>query len=411
MIVFVLITLTIFNSTNFNTGSSLFRNPVTAIGFDAVINNPANLGLMQSPKYSLRLLTFEGSFVNTLLNLELYNKYFGTDSAIGNELKREFFSQVPEFGIQADGDLHLGALDFSYQKFGFAFRRVYLGAVRMPRELIDLILFGNELYRTYHLNNFSFDYMIYNSFNFAFALPVIQRKDRLGTIGIGLKFLLGEKAQITKQALGNFYSNEYFMDGKIDWIRTTASGGYGLGVDLGGTYDIGRYRFGLAILNCSPGIIWAKNLKTRQMLIMIDSFSVYRAVKTKSLDSVFKKQDTVFVIKSFRTLIPIYLTLGAGWKFDNSGSILSLVYEQNLVTTKFSTFVPKFSLDLKWNLLQAVIINPNIAIGGREGIAFALGLSKNIKRLLISVGLECMKSLSITKARGLKFGLSLGVIP
>jgi len=88
-----------------------------------------------------------------------------------------------------------------------------------------------------------------------------------------------------------------------------------------------------------------------------------------------------------------------------------LVYEQNLVSTKFSTFNPKFSLDLEWNSLEAIIINPSISIGGSEGIGFSLGIGKNIRRLLLGFNLESMGSPSISHAKGLKFGFSLGVAP
>jgi hypothetical protein len=129
------------------------------------------------------------------------------------------------------------------------------------------------------------------------------------------------------------------------------------------------------------------------------------------LDSVYRNIDSSFPTQPFRTSIPIYLTLGAGWKFDNFGSMLALIFEQNLADTKFSTFTPKFTLDLEWNVLQVILINPSISFGGREGIAYALGLGKNFKRFLIGINLESIKNPIITQAKGLKFGFSIGITP
>uniref|UniRef100_A0A7C6A7S1 DUF5723 domain-containing protein n=1 Tax=candidate division WOR-3 bacterium TaxID=2052148 RepID=A0A7C6A7S1_UNCW3 len=411
MILYLTLAVTFFNLTNLGANFPPILNPVTAIGFDAVLHNPANLGLTENPDYSLRLVSLNLCASNNFLNLDLYNQYLGTDSAVDDEHKTKFFRAVPDNGLVAKGDLNLGALDFSYHHFGFAFRRCYLGNIKIPKELIDLVLFGNELGRTYDLSNFSLDYIVYNSFNLAYALPVIKKENRFGTIGLGVKFLLGGSAQITRQALGSLYSDEYFARGKIDWIRTQATGGYGLGIDFGSTYETDKYRFSLAILNLTPGIKWSENPNAKRLTVTIDSFSLYRIVKTNSVDSVFGTEDYSSVIEPFRTPIPIYLTLGAGWKFDDFGSILSLVYEQNLVSTKFSTFNPKFSLDLEWNLLEAIIINPSISIGGSEGIGFSLGIGKNIRRLLLGFNLESMGSPSISHAKGLKFGFSLGVAP
>lgn len=411
MTLYLTLSIIFFNLTNLGARSHLTLNPVTAIGFDAVLHNPANLGLTENPDYSLRLISLNLFALNNLLNLDLYNRYLGTDSAVDNTEKVELFRSVPDNGLIANGDLNLGILDFSYRNFGFAFRRFYLGNVKITKEFIDLILFGNQLRRTYDLSNFSLDYIIYNSFNLAYALPVIKQKNCSATIGFGIKYLMGNRVEITKQALGSLYSDECFIEGKLDWIRASATGGYGLGIDLGSTYETGKYRFSLALLNITPGIKWTENSTTKKLSMTIDSFSIYRIVKTNSLDSVFWTDNFSSVSESFHTKIPIYLTLGAGWKFDDFGSILSLIYEQNLAGTKFSTYTPKFSLDLEWNLLQVIMINPSITVGGSEGIGFSLGVGKNIRRLLFGCSLESIRSPSITRAKGLKFGLSLGLTP
>lgn len=411
MILTLILVPLIFNLPNLGTQSYLFLNPVTPIGYDAVRHNPANLALTENPDYSLRLVSINAAVINNFFSIDLYNQYLGTDSAINDEQKIEFLNRVPINGLNLKGELNFGALDFSFRNFGFAFQRVYFGNGKIPKELIDLLLFGNQLHRKYDLSNFSFDYIIYNSFNFAFALPVLKRKNKFATIGIGLKYLFGTRAEITKQALGNLYSDEYFISGELTWTRTLATGGYGFGIDFGSTYETSKYRFGLALLNLTPGIIWHKNLKTNVLSLSLDSFRVYRAIKTNSIDSVYQRSDTSFTIQSFRSQIPIYLTLGAGWKLDEFGSILSVIYAQNLLQNEFSTFIAKFNIDLKWNLLQLLIVNPSISLGGSEGIAFALGLGKNFRRLLLSFSLESSKSPNLFRAKGLKFSLSSGITP
>lgn len=403
--------LIFFNLTNYGAVSHLFINPVRSIGYDAALNNPANLKLRESPKYSLRLASVNLLAQNNLLSFDSYNRYLGVDSPIDDEQKQELFNMVPASGIFLKGDWSLGLCDFSYRNLGFAFRRKDFWNVEIARDMVDLLLFGNQLNRTYQINNFSLDNLSYYSFNFAAGLQIINQKNQYASAGIGVKYLVGNNVRLTEQAIGNLYSNEYYLQGNLLWQRKLANGGYGLGIDLGGTYDLKKYRFSIALLNLSPGILWNRNPRTNIKTIALDSFSVYQAIKTNDLDSFYLAKDTTFPSASFRTSLPIYLTLGAGWKFDVYGSMLSVIYEQNLVETRFSTFAPKFSLDLQWNLLQYIIINPSISFDGNEGVSFALGIGKNIRRFLLGISLESIRTPVITKAKGLKFGLSIGVSP
>jgi hypothetical protein len=411
MILNLILTFSIYTLSNFGSQSYPFLNPVTADGFNAVLNNPANLGLKDNPNYSIRLASVNASAVNNLLSLNLYNQYLGTDSAVNDEQKTELFNTIPDGGLKANGDLNLGALDFSYRNFGFAFHRVYLGNVKVTKELIDLLLFGNQLRRNYDLNDFSLDYTIYNSFNFAAGFPILKGKEKRAAIGIGLKYLLGDKTQMTQEASGNFYSDEYYVKGQVNWTRNSATGGSGWGIDIGSTYEFKKYRLSLALLNLSSGITWAKNQKTKVKNITIDSTDVYQIVKNNNLSQTVRIKDTSYNIESFRTPIPTNLTFGTGWQFDNFGSTLALIYEQNLVDTKFSTYTPKFTFDLEWNPFKVILINPSISFGGNEGLAYALGIGKNFSRFLVGINLESIKNPIITQAKGLKFGLSIGITP
>lgn len=411
MTITLILACSVFNLSNLGAQSHLFYNPVTPIGFDAVLHNPANLGLKENPVYSLRLVSVNLFAVNNILTFNSYNQYFAADTPMNDQEKVELFRTVPDDGLSFIGKLNTGALDFSFRNFGFAFRRFDLINLELSKELIDLALFGNQLGRTYDFKDFRLDNLSYYSFNFAWAFPLIKKKNRFAAIGIGIKYLLGEDVKLTKEISGNFYSDEYLMQGDIFWSRTTATEGNGWAIDLGGTYEYKKCRFGLALLNLSSGILWTKKPEIKIRSARLDSFSVYHAIKSEFLDSVYQVQDSSYPIQPFRTALPVYLTLGAGWKLDSHGSILSWVYEQNFVKTKFTTLTPKFSLNLEWHLLQFIMINPSISLGGSEGLAFALGLGKNIRRFLLGISLQAIQNPVITKAKGIKFGASVGITP
>ncbi len=405
------LTLSLLNLTNLGSQSYLFYNPVTTIGYDAVLHNPANLALKENSDYSIRLASINLFAINNILTFDSYNQYFTGDSPMNDQDRNGIFKKVPNNGLSFYGNLNYGSLDFSLRNFGFAFRRIDLLSLNLSKQLIDLVLFGNQLYRTYDLNNFSLDNLSYYSFNFAFALPVIKKKNHYAIIGIGLKYLLGDDIKLTEEISGNLYSNEYYLQGDVTWQRRTATDGYGWAADLGGTYEFKNYRFSLALLNLTSGILWNRNTQINIKSALLDSFSVYQVIKSDSLDIVYQTQDSSYSIESFKTKLPTYLTFGTGWKINNNGMILSFIYEQNLVKTKFSTLTPKFTLNYEWNLLQFIIINPSISLGGSEGVAFALGLGKNIRRFLIGISLQSIKNPIINQAKGIKFGLSIGITP
>lgn len=407
----LLLSLSLFNLSNLGAQSYLFYNPVTTIGYDAVLHNPANLALKENSDYSIRLAYLNLFAINNILTFDSYDRYFTSDSPMNDQARTELFQKVPDNGFSFDGNLNYGSLDFSLRNFGFAFRRFDLYNLNLSKEAIVLALFGNEPGKTYNFSNLSYDYLAYYSFNFAFALPVIKKKNSFATIGIGLKYLLGEAVWLTENISGNLYSNEYYLQGDITWQRRTATDGNGWATDLGGTYEFKNYRFSLALLNLTSGILWNRKTQINIKSAVLDSFSVYRAIKSDSLNMVYQTQDSFYPIESFKTKLPTYLTFGTGWKIDNNGSIISFIYEQNFVKTKFSTLTPKFTLNYEWNLLQFIIINPSISFGGSEGVAFAFGLGKNIRRFLIGISLQSIQNPVINHAKGLKFGLSIGITP
>ena len=193
LIIISIVLLSFSFSQHYNNARMLSMNSAyTTIGkgYSCIGTNPAQLGY--SKGFSMNLFTFNFGFHNNLLSLKNYNNINGAD--LDNPYSKKYFKKDDVLALLNGNPLTIGfdtqmpfpGLNFSWGQFGFSsnFRLFY--ELGLPNALLDLFLFGNEIGKTYAVDDMFLDVMAVNEFGISYG-----KKTNQFAIGATIKYLYG----------------------------------------------------------------------------------------------------------------------------------------------------------------------------------------------------------------------------
>ena len=236
-----------------------------ARGHDALFVNPANLGLADTPRWSVLLpgLTFGGTSVGP--SFEDFHDV-ATAEENDSDATAAFLAEIPAEGMQFDLDARPVV---GIQIGSFAFGLSYGGTVRQTvgRDIAELALEGFEPGRT--------DYTVGNTggwrtthLDFAVA-----HARQVGPVHVGVTghFLRGRTL-----ARSRVYDPRFGVAGEtieIDVAEVLARGGTGFGIDVGvAATPIPRLTVGAVITNLAGTMSWSNDLIARDVTLTENDF-------------------------------------------------------------------------------------------------------------------------------------------
>lgn len=274
-----------------------------ALGYETCGWNPALLAV--SPKYSFNIATI-GLEYNANLRISDYTRLM-KGIYLTEEDKRMFHK-----GENLDFCGNAQAISFSYKNIGVMSCIYTHQSFRLSKDVIDLLLRGNEIDRTYSLGG------VQGKSDIGFSIVVsgaqaFGEKD-IFTLGGGIKYIYGIAYEDIYSSSGYLRTTFYEADepkisgeGKI--IRRSAKKGYGLGIDLGVYYTVHNYFMSASITNAFSQIMW--NIAPK---IIVDSF-VLEPVDLETFDPKESlKWGRATYKKSFSTSFEPFIDFSGGIK-------------------------------------------------------------------------------------------------
>ena len=143
-----------------------------AKGVDAARYNPANLGFADYQQTRLEIAGFGADIVNNTFTLDDYNSYTG--SFLTSDDKDDIMSKIPKEGLKVSADIEASALGFSMGPFVVATTGVGAAAVNLNRDIVDLVLNGNTLTDTVHVDGSYSDAVGYATLGLSYGRPVLM---------------------------------------------------------------------------------------------------------------------------------------------------------------------------------------------------------------------------------------------
>ena len=414
-----------------------------ARGPESVFWNPANLALGGGSGFSLDILNFGFTLIaeNNSFSVKTYNDNFTDGEFIPDSEKNDLLSDIQDDGFKVNVDIDPYAALIVPLNGGFTFgmpwgikSAVVPGLTtgfegEVPKDVFDLMLFGNEFNRTYDIAKWDGSGWFVVSLNWAGAKPWMppQADEYLSefTVGGTLKFLAGGYGEVRRSS-GGFAS--YFGD-PIEPVGTDLNayavsqvgGGTGFGIDLGvaGVTKDKKTTFSVGLLNLLDTMSWSIEARQDSVFAVAEDLLVTRLVDVKEIKEVLDNPvdedgEVVFNEKlgeeSFSRSVPAMLRIGGAHQLLPKLTVVGN-YDQAFSDGFGITTTPRVSAGVEYRLVSWFPTRFGLSAGGRgnsSAIGFGFG-PFNFPR----TQLEVMKVATVTRGGffpGVSKGMSLSLM-
>ncbi|HEC82983.1 MAG TPA: hypothetical protein ENI46_00685 [Firmicutes bacterium] len=309
-----------------------------------------------------QLLWTEVDFGNGAFTLGDYALYNG--AFLDEQTKRDLTSSVPSDGLSFFAHASTRA---SYEiggKFSVGGRLRVGQYASLPKDVLDLILFGNEMERTYSLEDARGEASALAELSFGYR----HRLSSVGgvTLGGSFKVIKGFGYGVISQAEGTLFSGEEGIsgDGVLSVLSSRRGSGYGLDVWAEKIYSNMRMR--LYIEDLYTVVTWRDcDEEINRILVDLDAGEVPSDSLVETVHEVRKV--TVF---EQRLKPRVELTLARAW--DNW--LVGVAYSQSLGWSAFGSGRPHLEVSCMRDLTGWLSLEAELGWDGEAGPTQALGI-------------------------------------
>jgi hypothetical protein len=377
-----------------------------ARGPETVFWNPANLALRGGPRFQWEVFNAGLSLIaeNNGFSVKTYNDNFTDKTRLITESdKDKILKDIPAEGlrINLDVDPRL-AIGIPFNG-GVAFRLPWWGGLNsaitlglntgfeaeIPKDVIELILKGNEFNKPYNIADWDGSGWGVFSFNWAAAKPWMPGRlqpylDEF-TVGGTFKILSGAYGE-TQRSGGTLLVEPQGMDLDFNMI-TRVGGGYGFGIDMGvaGVTKDRKLTFSAGLLNFLDYMSWGISPKQDSVFATAIDMKATSIFGGKNIQDALDNPDVdgdgdadfhkKLDDKAFSRSLPAMLRLGGAYQLQPK---LTLVgnYDQAFSSGFGVEVTPRISAGAEYRLVDWFPMRFGLTLGGRSSgssLGFAFG--------------------------------------
>ncbi|NIA31643.1 MAG: hypothetical protein GWP06_17255 [Actinobacteria bacterium] len=378
-----------------------------ALGAEAPLYNPANLSLRTKYPLTVTLLGAGFGLSNNSFNLSLYNRYNG--NFLTDASKTDILNRIPKDGLSVYSVADAHVLGIGYGQLAFTARlKVGLNG-SIGREMIDLLLNGNQLNKVYSFKPFSGDEIALGEYAVSFGQKFDLGMKNISHFGVGIsvKYLKGYSYAGTleshAQSLTDYTSAE--ASGRL--LANQATGGSGYGIDIGSTMTfLYRWRASLSVENVLSNLRWNTGTESHTFDFELKATNADELFNGHvETDSILVSSDSSFAIPAFNTRLPAILRLGilrAVGRF-----LIAFEWEQGFENSAFAGKKALFAIGTEYRLLRFFHLRAGTSLGGKFGWANSLGFGFVFGTIRWDFAARSFNGFFTPSARGIGLGTSL----
>lgn len=385
-------------------------------GVDGALANPANLGLSGNSGFGLKLFYFGTAAANNSFSLNDYNRVSG--DTLDDLEKNRLLSAIPNSGFVANTSIDAMLFGLATGRMALSVRLKSAERICLPRDVFDLVLFGNQLDRTYNLAaNDMGDVWTVAVTTLSYGQPVDIGLFKKLSLGIGIKHLMGinygraggDVMFTTRQS--GFENQGYFeilTAGEDDFSSKRLNmNGSGLALDLGLACQINdHWSFGVSLLDLNNGITWRNGTKERTVKMELDDL----VLLGDSLSALMSQDDLMEETESsgmvFKSRFPS--TINAGISFDSHFLGTEINLRRGFYEGAGSSNNWQLSSGLELRLVQFLPLRAGLGIRDSRTIAYSAGAGLKLGFFRIDAA-AATQGVPGSSARGLEAALSAGM--
>jgi len=342
-----------------------------ARGIEAPSWNPANLGLSSRRMFRLNFVSLGVGIHNNSFNKKDYDLYNG--KSLTAQDKSDILAAIPAYGLQGDIDTEVQAMGINIGRFALTSSGMAASRFIVPKDLVELALYGNELDRTYDIDATDGEGWAVSSFAVSTAFRLSVPMFREFSVGVSAKYIkglaYGKLVEGRSTALTDI--NGFHTSGSV--VIDRALGGNGYAFDFGAAGAINdNWSVSLGFANVLSSVGWSDRTKRYTYTFNADSLTV-ELLDGADFDSLFVDSEETVDIDPFSTRLPAQLRFGVAR--TSRRLTLAFDYLQGLSTTPGVSTKPKLAFGTEYRLIHFLPLRTGFSVGGRNGFSSSVGFA------------------------------------
>jgi hypothetical protein len=402
-----------------NARSVALGNNYTAVvrGINAIGTNPANLALQErfTTEFTLSLPIPNVSFSlgNDFLSIDDYNRFFSGEKGdfdspgkfLDDNEKKEFrglFSDVSKLSSNASASFiaFKTYLRKTETAFAFAINDRFAFNSDIPLEVVNFLLDGNELEKTFDFSDTDLKSWYLRDISFSFAQKMDFFNSKSASVGVSLKIIQGyfysgvEKINTTittledksievssdllfKIAASPSFGIEYDFEGDTSKSSNVGlfpeSAGTGVGFDFGFAAELNdRWAIGLSLTDIGS-VSWKKETVEYKAEGVFTLTDITEEDQVDSLKDALKGEGNYS--DEFSTNLATSLNMGCTFRPGESKKLLlAFDYRQGFNNQPGNTTTPRVAIGAEFRTIDWILIRSGFSFGGIDKFNWGFGV-------------------------------------
>ena len=378
-----------------------------AAGVEAGRWNPANLGLRQTPKFSLHFFSFGAGAYNNAFTKSDYDLYNG--AYLNASKKAEILGRIPAAGWRFNLAGEMDLIGVSYRHYAVTAGLDFASDANLSRDFVDIVLNGNRLNHSYNFEGTTGGGLAFLNIGFSYgraiSLPFLKAYMKKFAAGGTVKYLRGLSTAEVIDAKGSMTTQFAGIFGDAQATVRQASGGNGAALDLGAAAIMSKKLIiGMSLRNFPGYIHWSKNAREYDYGVTTDSLTAWEWASSDA-DSVIKNNSEKRNIAGFSNRLPAVIHLGAA--YYQGYVILSGELVQGLENFLNATTTPELRLGAEGHFLKYVKPRAGIGFGGKRKLNSALGIGFSTRHFHLDLAAGIWNGFFPAPGKGVGFAFGM----
>lgn len=373
-----------------------------AKGVYAPLYNPANIALSGYGQPGVELIGVGAEIFNNSFSLSDYNNYSG--AILNDNDKSAFLGKIPSGGLRLSVRAQASALNISLGSFVISVNGVAASEINLSKDVIELLINGNQLNDTISLNEMYSEAIAYATVGLSTAKTLYKSGTRQLTVGATYKYIKGLAYEDIVSIEGEASTTMSGFSGNGAVVARTATGGTGYAIDIGAALKLSDdHTIGISFSNFLNSITWDNKTEEHYYSFQIDTVTI----DNMDNDSIVVSDDYSQSIGSFKSRIPTTMRIGIA---NISGKFLwAIDWEQGFKLGAGVSSKPRLSFGGQYKLIGFLPLRAGFSMGGGRGSTMSFGSGLDLSLFYLDVAVTNHGSISSASSKGLHMAVSTGL--
>jgi hypothetical protein len=373
-----------------------------AKGVYAPLYNPGNIGIYDYQQRGLELAGAGVEIRNNSFTLDDYNKYTG--ATLSDEDKSVILGKIPADGLQVSALAEAGAATLSLGSFVFSFNGYAATETDINKDILSVLLDGNELNQSINLNGNYSEAIAYASGGISYGRSIYISGTRQIGVGATVKYIKGIAYEKITEIRGDVVTLATGFEGEGTMIARTSTGGSGFGMDIGATLKFNdNYTAGITFENIISNIGWSNETQEHYYIFHFDTLTM----DNMDEDSIIVSDDYSEDVAAFNTNLPCIMRIGIA---NTSGNFIWAVdWTQGFKLAAGSSSKPRLSAGVEYRPTRFLPLRGGYSLGGGRSSVLSGGLGVDLGLYYLDLAVANHSLFKFAGTKGIHVAISTGL--